>query len=140
MCGLGTSSTTERRVVVAAIGKAVTQRGVPGHIRSDNGPEFIAGAIREWLTEKGVKTLYIEPGSPWENGYAESFHSKLRDELLGREEFSSVGGEGAERRVAAGVQRAATTQFAGVSDTGGVREEVFALRCHDVTDGIGGRP
>jgi transposase InsO family protein len=57
----------------------------PEHIRSDNGPEFIAAAVREWLGRLGVKTLYIEPGSPWENGYCESFNSKLRDEFLDRE-------------------------------------------------------
>jgi putative transposase len=65
-------------------------RGVPAHIRSDNGPEFIAGAIRRWLEAAKVDTLYIEPGSPWENGYAESFHSKLRDELLNVEEFETL--------------------------------------------------
>lgn len=59
--------------------------GPPEHIRSDNGPEFIAIALREWLGRIGVKTLYIEPGSPWENGYCESFNSKLRDEFLNRE-------------------------------------------------------
>lgn len=59
--------------------------GPPEHIRSDNGPEFIATAVREWLGRLGVKTLYIEPGSPWENGYCESFNSKLRDEFLDRE-------------------------------------------------------
>ena len=65
-------------------------RGVPKHIRSDNGPEFIAQAIRRWLSQAGVETLYVEPGSPWENGYAESFHSRLRDELTNREEFTNL--------------------------------------------------
>jgi len=65
-------------------------RGVPEHLRSDNGPEFIAKALRQWLARVGVSTLYIEPGAPWENGYAESFHSRLRDELLDREEFTSL--------------------------------------------------
>jgi putative transposase len=65
-------------------------RGVPKHIRSDNGPEFIAKAIRRWLSLAGVETLYVEPGSPWENGYAESFHSRLRDELTNREEFTNL--------------------------------------------------
>lgn len=64
--------------------------GVPQHLRSDNGPEFIATALREWLEKSAVGPLYIEPGSPWENGYAESFHSKLRDEFLGCEVFESV--------------------------------------------------
>jgi transposase InsO family protein len=65
-------------------------RGVPEHIRSDNGPEFIAVALRRWLQGGAVQTLYVEPGAPWENGFAESFHSRLRDELLDREEFTSV--------------------------------------------------
>ena len=65
-------------------------RGVPEHIRSDNGPEFTAKKIRDWLTELGVKTLFIEPGSPWENGYIESFNGKLRDELLNREIFTTL--------------------------------------------------
>ena len=64
--------------------------GVPEHIRSDNDPEFTAGAVREWLTNVGAKTLYIEPGSPWENGYAESFNGKFRDELLDREIFYTL--------------------------------------------------
>jgi len=65
-------------------------RGIPRHIRSDNGPEFTAKAIRKWLSRLGVKTLYIEPGSPWENGYVESFNGKMRDELLNREIFTTL--------------------------------------------------
>jgi transposase InsO family protein len=65
-------------------------RGMPQHIRSDNGPEFIARAIRRWLHAASVEVLYVEPGSPWENGYVESFHSRLRDELTKREEFTSL--------------------------------------------------
>jgi len=65
-------------------------RGVPGHIRSDNGPEFTSKTIRRWLNKLGVKTLFIEPGSPWENGYIESFNGKLRDELLNREIFTTL--------------------------------------------------
>lgn len=67
-----------------------TIRGVPKHIRSDNGPEFIAQAIRRHLAITEIGPLYIEPGAPWENGYAESFHGKLRDELLNAEEFENV--------------------------------------------------
>jgi putative transposase len=70
-------------------------RGTPGHIRSDNGPEFIAQAVREWITAVGAKAAFIEPGSPWENGYCESFNAKLRDELLNGEIFYSL----AEARV-----------------------------------------
>jgi transposase InsO family protein len=65
-------------------------RGVPEYIRSDNGPEFTAKAIRKWLKRVDVKTLFIEPGSPWENGYIESFNGKLRDELLNREIFTTL--------------------------------------------------
>lgn len=65
-------------------------RGMPRHIRSDNGPEFIAKAIRQWLARSGVQTLYISPGAPWENAYTESFISRLSDELLDREEFCNL--------------------------------------------------
>jgi putative transposase len=65
-------------------------RGVPEHIRSDNGAEFTANAVRNWLEELGVATLYIEPGSPWENGYVESFIGKLRDELLNGEVLDTL--------------------------------------------------
>jgi transposase InsO family protein len=65
-------------------------RGVPDHIRSDNGPEFIAKALRDWIVAVGAKTAYIMPGSPWENGYCESFNSKLRDELLNGEIFYTM--------------------------------------------------
>ena len=65
-------------------------RGIPEHIRSDNGTEFTAKAIRKWLNKLGVKTLFIEPSSPWENGYIESFNGKLRDELLNREIFTTL--------------------------------------------------
>ena len=65
-------------------------RGIPGHIRSDNGPEFIAAAVRDWIAAVGAKTAYIERGSPWENGYIESFNGKLRDELLNGEIFYSL--------------------------------------------------
>ena len=65
-------------------------RGIPDFIRSDNGPEFIAEILRTWLAELGVRTLFIEPGSPWENGYIESFNGKLRDELLNLEIFDTL--------------------------------------------------
>ena len=66
------------------------RRGVPEHIRSDNGSEFTAKQVRSWLGKVGVRTLYIEPGSPWENGYLESFNGKLRDELLNVEIFDTL--------------------------------------------------
>jgi transposase InsO family protein len=77
--------------VLARLAELFVYRGVPEYIRSDNGPEFTAIAVREWLGRIGVKTLYIEPGSPWENGYCESFNGKLRDELLDGEIFYTLG-------------------------------------------------
>ena len=65
-------------------------RGIPGHIRSDNGPEFVAKAVQAWITAVGAKTAYIAPGSPWENGFIESFNARLRDELLDGEIFYSL--------------------------------------------------
>ena len=65
-------------------------RGVPAHIRSDNGPEFVAKAVQEWITAVGARTAYIAPGSPWENGFIESFNARLRDELLDGEIFYSL--------------------------------------------------
>ena len=65
-------------------------RGVPAHVRSDNGPEFVATAVRDWIKAVGARTVHIEPGSPWENGFCESFNSKLRDELLNGEIFYSL--------------------------------------------------
>ena len=65
-------------------------RGIPAHVRSDNGPEFAAKAVRAWIAAVGARTAYIEPGSPWENGYVESFNARLRDELLDGEVFYSL--------------------------------------------------
>jgi putative transposase len=78
------------KAVTEVLAGVVRARGAPAHIRSDNGPEFIAEVIRVWVSQVGIETLYIEPGSPWENGYAESFNSKVRDELLNAEIFSSL--------------------------------------------------
>jgi putative transposase len=77
----------EIRAILAEV--AAGRAGPPHRVRSDNGPEFAADAIRSWLEATGSRTLYVAPGSPWQNGYAESFHSKLRDEFLNREEFES---------------------------------------------------
>jgi len=76
--------------VIDVLAQVLLIRGAPGHIRSDNGPEFIACAMRKYLETAGVGTLYIEPGAPWENGYAESFHGRLRDELLNAEDFADL--------------------------------------------------
>ena len=76
--------------VLDALSDLFLLRGVPGFIRSDNGPEFVAGHVRRWIATVGAKTAYIEPGSPWENGYVESFNARFRDELLDREIFTSL--------------------------------------------------
>jgi transposase InsO family protein len=84
----------ERRLnsedVLATLFGLFIEHGVPEYIRSDNGSEFTAKAVREWLSNVGVRTLYIEPGSPWENGYNESFNGKFRDELLNGEIFETL--------------------------------------------------
>ena len=76
--------------VIGALANVMVWKGVPEHIRSDNGPEFVAKDLRKWLADTGATTLYIEPGSPWENDYCESFNSKLRDEFLNPEIFYSI--------------------------------------------------
>jgi putative transposase len=85
---------TERSItaenVVEILARLFAERGAPSFIRSDNGPEFIAKAVMRWLAASGVETLYIAPGAPWENAYSETFISRLRDELLNREEFANL--------------------------------------------------
>ena len=76
--------------VIDVLADLFIARGVPGYIRSDNGPEFVATAVRGWISGVGAKTAFIEPGSPWENGYVESFNGKLRDELLNAEVFHTL--------------------------------------------------
>jgi putative transposase len=89
------------RDVLRVLARLMLRHGVPAHIRSDNGPEFVAKAVREWLERLEVEALFIEPGSPWENGYIESFNGKLRDELLKGEIFYTV----REARVLIGMWR-----------------------------------
>ena len=76
--------------VLAVLADLCVRRSPPAYIRSDNGPEFVARAVRRWLARIGVQTLFIEPGSPWENGYIESFNGRLRDEHLNRERFDTL--------------------------------------------------
>jgi putative transposase len=76
--------------VIDVLSDLFIMRGVPEHVRSDNGPEFVVKAVQNWIGAVGAKTAYIEPGSPWENGYCESFNSKLRDELLDGEIFYTL--------------------------------------------------
>jgi putative transposase len=86
--------TVERKIssplVIERLAYLFMTKGIPEHLRSDNGPEFTAKAVRRWLERLGVQTLFIEPGSPWENGYIESFNARLRDELLNGEIFTTL--------------------------------------------------
>lgn len=76
--------------LIDTLAEQFAMRGVPRAIRSDNGPEFAAKALKSWLAKLGLEPLYVEPGSPWQNGYAESFHNRLRDEFLSQEEFENL--------------------------------------------------
>ena len=76
--------------VIDALTDLFVLRGIPAYIRSDNGPEFVAKTVRNWIAAVGAKTAYIEPGSPWENGYCESFNARFRDELLNGEVFYTL--------------------------------------------------
>jgi putative transposase len=100
--------------------------GEPEFIRSDNGPEFIAIAVRDWLRQSGVSTLYIEPGSPWENAYSESFNSRFRDELLNQELFTSL----TEARVLVEQYRVAYNHLRPHSSLGYLAPSVFAAQQH----------
>ena len=109
--------------ILEKLGELFVERGTPQYLRSDNGSEFTAKVVREWLARVGVGTLYIEPGSPWENGYIESFNGKLRDELLNLEIFDTLllEAEDFDRALETGVQPDSTPQFTWLStaSTGG---------------------
>jgi transposase InsO family protein len=70
--------------------KAIQEHGAPEYLRSDNGPEFIATSVQRWLADQHIRTIYIDPGSPWQNGFVESFHGRFRDECLNREQLWSL--------------------------------------------------
>ena len=78
------------RKVQEVMSELIARHGAPGHIRSDNGPEFVAKSLQAWLKYENIKTLYIDPGCPWQNGYVESFHDKFRRECLARELFFTL--------------------------------------------------
>lgn len=111
--------------VIEVLARLFREHGTPQCIRSDGGPEFIAKAIRDWLSAIGVEVLYVEPGSPWENGYAESFHSRLRDELLNVELFTSV----REARAMGQVWRREYNHERPHSALGYLTPAAFAARC-----------
>ena len=105
--------------VIETLAELMTSRGVPEHIRSDNGPEFTAKAVREWLGMVGAKTLYIEPGWPWENGYVESFNGKLRERVAGPGSLLyAAGGAGADRTVPPDLQPDQAPQLLELQATG----------------------
>ena len=99
--------------VLTTLTELMVRRGVPEYIRSDNGPDFTAQRVRDWIERIGAKTLFIEHGSFWENGYNESFNGKLRDELLNGER-----GGGAYRGMEGDVQPGPAAQFVGLSTSG----------------------
>lgn len=113
------------RGVVEVLTDLFVTRGVPQHIRSDNGPEFIAEAIKRLAQLTGMENLYVAPGAPWENGYAESFHSRLRDELLNAEVFADV----REAKVLSGAWRSEYNHRRPHSSLGYVPPAVFAVGC-----------
>jgi len=115
------------REVIETLRYLFEVRGAPEHIRSDNGPEFIARALRTWLAESGVNTLYIEPGAPWENGYNESFNGKFRDELLNGELFTSL----TEAKVVTEDHRLDYNHRRPHSSLGYVPPAQFAARCRE---------
>jgi putative transposase len=85
-----TRTSIKSRAVVEVLDRLICERGTPAYLRSDNGPELVARQVRTWLGVKGVQTLYIEPGSPWQNAKAESFNGRLRDECLNMEWFRNL--------------------------------------------------
>lgn len=111
--------------IINRLSELFAMYGMPKHIRSDNGPEFTSKAIRQWLEKLEVQTLYIEPGSPWENGYTESFNSRLRDELLSVEQFSNL----SHARALANAWRDDYNNYRPHGSLDGLAPEEFAQRC-----------
>ena len=111
--------------VVEVLDRLVEERGAPEYIRSDNGPEFVSKVVCEWIEKRGFKTLFIDPGSPWQNAYVESFNSRLRDELLNVEIFSTL----AEARVLGNEHRSYYNEKRPHSSLGGKSPRVYAAHC-----------
>ncbi len=112
--------------VVATLQRLVAQRGAPTYIRSDNGPEFVSTAVKDWLQEAGIGTLYIEPGAPWQNAYSESFNSRFRDEFLNLELF----GNQLEAKVLGKEYQQKYNHQRPHSALGNLTPGEFAARCH----------
>lgn len=116
--------------------QAVAEHGAPEHLRSDNGSEFIAKIVQRWLKDNGIKTIYIEPGSPWQNGFVESFHGRFRDECLNREQLWTL----TEARVVVGDFRQKYNQVRPHSRLGYESPAVFAARSCPSPASLGLRP
>jgi transposase InsO family protein len=116
--------------------KAIAEHGAPKYLRSDNGSEFIAKIVQQWLREQRIKTIYIEPGSPWQNGFVESFHGRLRDECLNREQLWTL----TEARVVIGDYRGEYNQLRPHSKLGYESPAVFAARSCPSAAPVGLRP
>lgn len=111
--------------VLAVLDRLVAERGAPEHLRMDNGPELIAWALRDWCRMRGTATAYIEPGSPWENPFVESFNGRARDELLNVEEFTSV----LEATVVIEAWRQEYNTYRPHSSLAGLTPAEYAARC-----------
>jgi transposase InsO family protein len=124
------------RDVLEWLQKAIGEHGAPAYLRSDNGPEFIAKIVQGWLKENGVRTLDIEPGSPWQNGFVESFHGRFRDECLNREQLHTL----TEARVVIGDYRREYNQCRPHSRLGYLSPEAYAQRIGPSPVPVGLRP
>jgi len=122
--------------VLVWLQKAIEEHGTPEHLRSDNGPEFIAHAVQRWLRDNQIKTLYIDPGSPWQNGFVESFHGRLRDECLNREQLWTL----TEARVVVEDYRREYNQRRPHSRLGYQSPRQFALQQRPSPPSVGLRP
>lgn len=118
------------------LAKAIEQHGAPEYLRSDNGSEFIAKIVQGWLAEKRIKTIYIDPGSPWQNGFVERFHGRFRDECLNREQLWTL----TEARVVIENYRRQYNQFRPHSKLGYQSPALFAAQAHPTSAPVGLRP
>ena len=122
--------------VLEWLAKAIEQHGAPEYLRSDNGSEFIAKIVQQWLAEHLVKTIYIDPGSPWQNGFVESFHGRFRDECLNREQLWTL----TEARVVIEDYRRQYNEFRPHSKLGYQSPAGFAAQAHPASAPVGLRP
>jgi len=122
--------------VLAWLQKAIEEQGAPAYLRSDNGSEFIAKIVQQWLAQNHIKTIYIEPGSPWQNGFVESFHGRFRDECLNREQLWTL----TEARVVIGDYRSEYNQLRPHSRLGYLSPARFVAQLYPSSASVGLRP